>query len=184
MVKFPTTLIIGLGGVGSKIAAEIYQRFLETNPSDIERRNFTCLTLDTDGGDVEKRKAVLPKNWVVKTSSDLSCTVGDYVNRIKSDTTVLDWFDTRSKEVMEMSLNEGAGQIRMCSRLAYMAAMGEEKLKTIDFAISSLLTLEPERHPGNDLKVHIISSLAGGTGISRQWSCRTKSSAFRITIGS
>ena len=164
MVKFPTTLIIGLGGVGSKIAAEIYQRFLETNPSDIERRNFTCLTLDTDGGDVEKRKAVLPKNWVVKTSSDLSCTVGDYVNRIKSDTTVLDWFDTRSKEVMEMSLNEGAGQIRMCSRLAYMAAMGEEKLKTIDFAISSLLTLEPDRHPGNDLKVHIISSLAGGTG--------------------
>ena len=29
---------------------------------------------------------------------------------------------------------------------------------------SGLLTLEPERHAGNDIKVHIISSLAGGTG--------------------
>lgn len=164
MVDFPTTLIIGLGGVGSKITAEIYSKFLKTNPTDIEKRNIVCLCLDTDAGDVEKRKKILPKNWVVKTSSDLSSTVGDYLNGIKNGTSVLDWFDTRSKHVIDMSLNEGAGQIRMASRLALMAAMGEEKLKTIDFAISSLLTLEPERHAGNDIKVHIISSLAGGTG--------------------
>jgi hypothetical protein len=164
MVDFPTTLIIGLGGVGSKITAEIYNKFLETNPTDIEKRNIVCLCLDTDAGDVEKRKKMLPKNWVVKTSSDLSSTVGDYLNAIKDETTVLDWFDTRSAHVIDMSLNEGAGQIRMASRLALMAAIGEEKLKTIDFAISSLLTLEPERHAGNDIKVHIISSLAGGTG--------------------
>ena len=34
MVNFPTTLIIGLGGVGSEITAEIYRKFLSTNPSD------------------------------------------------------------------------------------------------------------------------------------------------------
>lgn len=164
MPNFPTTLILGLGGVGSEITAEIYQRFLATNPSDIERRNIVCLCLDTDRNDVEKRKKILPKNWVIKTSTDRSSTVGDYVNKIKDDTTVLDWFDTSSKHVMEMSLGDGAGQIRMCSRLAYMAAMGEEKLRAIDYAISSLLTLEPERHEGNDIKVHIICSLAGGTG--------------------
>jgi len=164
MVDFPTTLIIGLGGVGSQIAAEIYKKFIDSNPSDIKKRNIFCLALDTDGGDVEKRKKILPKNWVVKTSSDLSCTVGDYVNSISNTTTVNEWFDTRSKHVMEMSLNEGAGQIRMASRLALMAAIGEEKLKTIDFAIASLLTLEPDRHAGNDIKVHIVSSLAGGTG--------------------
>ena len=164
MVNFPTTLIIGLGGVGSKITAEIYSKFRATNPTDTEKRNIVCLCLDTDAGDVEKRKKILPKNWVVKTSSDLSSTVGDYLNGIKDTTTVLNWFDTRSTHVINMSLNEGAGQIRMASRLALMAAMGEEKLKTIDFAISSLLTLDPERHAGNDIKVHIISSLAGGTG--------------------
>lgn len=164
MPNFPTTLIIGLGGVGSKITAEIYRKFRATNPTDIENRNIVCLCLDTDAGDVEKRKKILPRNWVVKTSSDLSSTVGDYLNGIKDSTKVLDWFDTRSNHVIDMSLNEGAGQIRMASRLALMAAMGEEKLKTIDFAISSLLTLEPERHTGNDIKVHIISSLAGGTG--------------------
>ena len=164
MVKFPTTLIIGLGGVGSEITAEIYRKFMNTNPSDVEKRNIICLCLDTDGGDVEKRKKILPENWVVKTSSDLSCTVGDYVEKIKGQTTVLDWFDTSSPYVMNMSLNEGAGQIRMCSRLALMAAMSEQKLQIINNSISSLLTQEPERHAGNDIKVHIICSLAGGTG--------------------
>lgn len=149
MVKFPTTLIIGLGGVGSEITAEIYRKFMKTNPSDIERRNIICLALDTDGGDVEKRKEILPENWVVKTSSDLSCTVGDYVDSIKNNTTVLDWFDTSSSYVMNMSLNEGAGQIRMCSRLALMAAMSEQKLNVVNNAIRSLLTQEPQRHAGN-----------------------------------
>lgn len=164
MVNFPTTLIIGLGGVGSEITAEIYRKFMKTYPSDIERRNIICLCLDTDSGDIEKRKKILPDSWVVKTSSDLNSTVGDYVDSIKANTTVLDWFDTSSPYVMNMSLNEGAGQIRMCSRLAIMAAMGEQKLNAINNAISSLLTQEPERHAGNDIKVHIVCSLAGGTG--------------------
>ena len=164
MVKFPTTLIIGLGGVGSEITAEIYRKFLSTNPSDIEKRNIYCLALDTDANDVDKRKKVLPPECVVKTSSSLSCTVGDYINTIKDETTVLDWFNTSSKRVMEMSLNEGAGQIRMCSRLALMSAMSENKLNAIDNAIQSLLGVEPLRHEGNDLKIHIICSVAGGTG--------------------
>lgn len=164
MVKFPTTLIIGLGGVGSEITAEIYRKFLSTNPTDIEKRNIFCLALDTDATDVEKRKKILPEGWVVKTSSQLSCTVGDYINQIKDETSVLDWFNTSSKRVMNMSLNEGAGQIRMCSRLALMSAMSDNKLSAIDNAISSLLRVEPERHEGNDLKIHIICSVAGGTG--------------------
>ena len=164
MVNFPTTLIIGLGGVGSEIAAEIYRKFISTNPSEIEKRNIICLGLDTDAGDVSERKKILPEKWVVKTSSDMSFTVGDYINTIKDTTTVLDWFDTRSERVMNMSLNEGAGQLRMCSRLALMSAMSEQKLKTIDNAISSLLELDPERHNGNEIKIHIVCSLAGGTG--------------------
>ena len=60
MVNFPTTLIIGLGGVGSEITAEIYRKFMKTYPSDIERRNIICLCLDTDSGDIAKRKKILP----------------------------------------------------------------------------------------------------------------------------
>ncbi len=164
MVDFPTTLIIGLGGVGSQITADIYSKFMATHPSDIEKRNIYCLCFDTDAGDIAKRKKILPKNCVVKTSSDMSSTVGDYLNGIRNTTDALNWFDTSSKHVINMSLNKGAGQIRMASRLAFMAAMSEEKLKAIDYAISSLLTLEPERHVGNNINVHIICSLAGGTG--------------------
>ena len=61
MVDFPTTLIIGLGGVGSEITADIYSKFIATHPSDIEKRNIFCLCFDTDAGDIKKRKEILPK---------------------------------------------------------------------------------------------------------------------------
>ena len=164
MEKFPTTLIIGLGGVGSRITSRIYQQFIASKPELIEQRNLVCLCFDTDKGDIERYKKIMPKEWVVKTSTILSCTVGEYIDNIKDKTTVLDWFDTRSREVLNMSLDEGAGQIRMASRLAFMAAMDDGKLDAIDGAIRNLLIQEPERHEGNDIKVHIICSLGGGTG--------------------
>ena len=162
--SFSTTLIIGLGGVGCSITSQIYKKFIDGNPTDLEKRNVICLCLDTDAGDVKKNKAILPENWVVKTSSDLSCTIRDYINNIKKETHVLDWFDTRSQYIMDMSLNEGAGQVRMASRLALMSAITEGKLSAIDWSISNLLELDPDRHTGNQINVHIICSLAGGTG--------------------
>ena len=63
-----------------------------------------------------------------------------------------------------MPLNEGAAQVRMASRLAAMSAIDEGKFKAIDNSITNLLATDPSRHAGNDIKIHIISSLAGGTG--------------------
>ena len=164
MVAFPTTLIIGLGGVGSSIVEKIYRKFDASQPTDIERRNVAFLCMDTDASDIKKRLAVMPSGSVVKTSSDKSCTVGGYIDQIKSKTTVLDWFDTKSPHLLSMSLNEGAGQVRMASRLATIASIDEKKLEAIDGSIKNLLAVEPERHSGNDIKVHIVCSLAGGTG--------------------
>ena len=115
-MSFPTTLIIGLGGVGSSIV--IYRKFDASHPTDMDRRNVAFLCMDTDASDIKKRLAVMPEGSVVKTSSDMSCTVGGYIDQIKSKTTVLDWFDTKSPHLLSMSLNEGAGQVRMASRLA------------------------------------------------------------------
>lgn len=158
------TLIIGLGGVGSRIVEGIYHRFDSRNPSDIDRRNVEFLCLDTDEKDVEERKKVMPSNSVVKTSSDLSDTIGGYIDRIKSKTTVLDWFDTKSNELLSMPLNKGAAQVRMASRLATISAISEGKLDAIDNSITRLMALEPERHTGNIVYVYIVCSLAGGTG--------------------
>ena len=163
-MAFNTTLIIGLGGIGSGIVENIYRKFDASNPSITDRDNVAFLCLDTDEADIKKRREVMPASSVVKTSSDLSETVGGYVSRIQNATTVLDWFDTRSSQMLSMPLNEGAAQIRMASRLAAISAIDEGKFKAIDNSITKLFATDPARHAGNDIKIHIVTSLAGGTG--------------------
>ena len=158
------TLIIGLGGVGSRIVEGVYRQFEASHPEDIDRRNVEFLCLDTDESDINKRRKVMPENNVVKTSSDLSDTVGGYIDRIKGKTTVSDWFDTSSQQLLSMPLNKGAAQVRMASRLALMSAINEGKLAAIDNSISRLMAVEPERHAGNIVRTYIVTSLAGGTG--------------------
>ena len=101
-MAFPTTLIIGLGGVGSSIVEQIYKKFDASNPSEIDRRNVAFLCLDTDDSDIRKRLTVMPEGSVIKTSSDMSCTVGGYVDQIKAKTTVQDWFDLKSQHLLSM----------------------------------------------------------------------------------
>lgn len=158
------TLIIGLGGVGSKIVEGVYRQFDQRNPSDIERRNVQFLCLDTDENDVNARKKVMPEGSAIKTSSDIAATVGGYIESISKKTTVLDWFDTSSSLLNGMELNKGAAQVRMASRLALMSAIKEGKLEAIDNSITKLLASEPDRAHGNDIRIYIVSSLAGGSG--------------------
>lgn len=158
------TLIIGLGGVGSKIVEGVYRQFDQRNPSDIERRNVQFLCLDTDENDVKDRKKVMPEGSAIKTSSDIATTVGGYIESISKKTTVLDWFDTSSNLLNNMELNKGAAQVRMASRLALMSAIKEGKLEAIDNSITNLLASEPDRAHGNDIRIYIVSSLAGGSG--------------------
>lgn len=163
-VSFDRTLLIGLGGVGSKIVARTYSKFIAGNPSDVEKRNAIFLAMDTDGGDVKEVKNVLPKSWVIKTSANTQTSVAEYINSIHSKCQVEKWFDTRSKIVLDMSLDKGAGQVRMTSRLALMSAINEGKLNAIDNSIDQLLANEPERAIGNTMNIGIVCSIAGGTG--------------------
>jgi hypothetical protein len=164
MEKFSPTLIIGLGGIGSSVVEGIYRKFVASNPSDLERANATFLCLDTDENDIKTRKKVMPKECVIKTSSDLNTSIAHYIERIKNKTTVEKWFDTTKQELMAMPLNSGAAQVRMASRLAMISAIDEGKLSPIENAIGNLTQTNPAAHKGNDVKIHIISSLAGGTG--------------------
>lgn len=158
------TLIIGLGGVGSRIVESVYKQFDAHQPNGMERRNVSFLCFDTDENDINARKKVMPENSVVKTSSDLADTVGGYYERIKASSDVKNWFDTSSDLLLSLELNKGAAQVRMASRLALMASISEGKLRAVDNSITQLLANEPERHKGNVIRVYIISSLAGGTG--------------------
>lgn len=164
MEKYSPTLIIGLGGLGSEVVEKIYRKFDAVHPSELERANVVFLCLDTDKNDINDRLKVMPAESVVKTSSDLSLSVGQYVDRISTRTTVGKWFDTKSRELNSMSLGDGAAQVRMASRLAMISAISEGKLSPIDNAITQLMATDPARKQGNDIRIHVITSLAGGTG--------------------
>jgi hypothetical protein len=158
------TLIIGLGGVGSRIVEGVYRQFMAREPQPIDVRNVQFLCLDTDEADVNERKKVMPENNVVKTSSDLSDSISGYIARIQNNTDVENWFDISSMELLGMPLNKGAAQVRMASRLALMSAISEGKLTAIDNSINLLMANDPERHQGNNIRIFIVTSLAGGTG--------------------
>ena len=164
MEKFSPTLIIGLGGLGSEVIENVYRKFIAGKPSDLDKGNVRFLCLDTDENDINERMKVMPPDTVVKTSSDLSSTIGQYVDKISRRTTVLDWFDTSSRELNDMPLNDGAAQVRMASRLAMISAIDEGKLSVIENAISQLMATDPQRKRGNNVRIHIVTSIAGGTG--------------------
>lgn len=164
MEKFNPTMIIGLGGMGCKVVEGIYRKFKAGNPSELDEANVAFLCLDTDENDIKARLKIMPSSSVVKTSSDLSASVGQYIEQIKYKTSVEKWFDTNSFELNTMALNDGAAQVRMASRLAMISAIDEGKLSSIDNSITQLMSTNPDRKKGNNIRIHIVTSLAGGTG--------------------
>ena len=157
-------MIIGLGGLGSEVVENIYRKFIAGNPSQLETENVVFLCLDTDENDIKDRLKVMPAASVIKTSSSLSSTIGQYIEAIRGKVNVMDWFDTKSKELNSMALNDGAAQVRMASRLAMISAIDQGKLTAIDNGIKQLMATDPNRKEGNNIRIHIITSLAGGTG--------------------
>ena len=151
------TLIIGLGGAGVRISANIYNKFIDSHPSEEDREKLVCLCFDTDVQDIRSMQEKLPPEWVVKISPDLPLKA--IYEQMKDISTVQDWFDD-SIPFMNMTLHEGSAMSRMAARLAFLYAEAEGKLTIIDQSIEQLQALNESVH------VHIICSMAGGTGSS------------------
>lgn len=161
-MSFPKALIIGLGGLGSDIVCSTYQRFKNHSAHTDHHKRVKFLALDTDANEVNVRKKIMPPENVIQTSSTESKTAGQYIDEIKDISTVTDWFPIEASALRNMSINDGAGQIRTISRLAYSHAIQTDKTNRIKTAITELLNLNVGE--GDIIDVHIVCSLAGGTG--------------------
>ena len=62
------TLIIGLGGTGSRVTADIYKRFMAGKPTADEQSSLVCLCFDSDPQDINVLRNQLPDGNVVKIS--------------------------------------------------------------------------------------------------------------------
>lgn len=149
----PPTLLVGLGGTGSKIVAKVSEMI-----TDEQRRNISCVIFDTDANDIPQIQAGNPEIKVVQTSARM--TVGEY---LEEDHYAKDnWFPV-NPPLDRKVLSEGAGQVRSISRLGFESALRTGRMKPLEQAIADLYKVD-ERSADQALRVTIVSSLAGGTG--------------------
>lgn len=161
-MNFPKALIIGLGGLGSDIVCNTYKRFVNHAVHDEDTSRVKFLALDTDANEIYDRRKIMKPEDVIQTSATTDKVAGQFIDEIKDISTITEWFPAETAELRNMSINDGAGQIRAISRLALSHAIHKGKLDRIKNAISELLDVAAGE--GNIIEVHIVCSLAGGTG--------------------
>ncbi len=147
------TLLIGLGGTGSKIVCRVSKMITEE-----QRKRIAFAVFDTDINELREIQEENPFIQTIQTSTKL--TVGEYLN---IDTHARDsWFPVNGL-LNSKALTEGAGQVRAISRLALDTAVRAGKMEPLHKAIENLYKLEGDSGE-QALRVVIVSSLAGGTG--------------------
>ncbi len=147
------TLIIGLGGIGSRIIARV-----EALATGEQRKSLSFVAFDTDVNDLRSIREKGYTGHIVQTSSKL--TVGEYLELDKQSRD--NWFPVNNI-LCRKAVSEGAGQVRAISRLAFMSSIREGRMTELHEAIDSLYKLSGEATV-QALRVIIVSTLAGGTG--------------------
>ena len=147
------TLIVGLGGTGSKIVLKVADRV-----SEEQRKSIGFAVFDTDVNELRQISENNPFIHTIQTSTKLS--VGEYldIDEHSRDS----WFPVNAI-LNSKNLTEGAGQVRAISRLALETAIRAGKMDELHQAIENLYKLEGNEYE-QALRVIIVSSLAGGTG--------------------
>lgn len=147
--KIPT-ILIGIGGIGSKIVAETFKTL-----SEEDKETIAAVCMDTDSSTFDKYSG-LGLDGMIQTSTNE--IVGDY---LKKDNKMRSWFQ-RNPLLETKSLIEGAGQIRQLSRMAAQVCIENNIRDDLGRAIDKV------NKAGSifekSLKVFIVGSIAGGTG--------------------
>ena len=126
------TLLVGLGGTGSKIVCRVSKMVTEE-----QRRHIGFAVFDTDINELREIREENPFIRTIQTSTKL--TVGEYLN---IDTHARDtWFPVNGI-LNSKSLTEGAGQVRAISRLALDTAIRAGNMEPLHNAIEDLYKLE------------------------------------------
>lgn len=142
------TLLVGLGGTGSKIVCRVSKLVNEE-----QREHLGFAVFDTDINELRDIQRANPFIKIIQTSTRLS--VGEYLNM---DTHARDtWFPVNAI-LNSKTLTEGAGQVRAISRLAFDTAIRAGKLEQLHEAIQDLYKVE-EGQSEQALRVIIVSSL-------------------------
>ncbi|MBQ9746727.1 MAG: hypothetical protein IJW21_07885, partial [Clostridia bacterium] len=149
------TLLIGLGGTGSRVVNEVV-RELNERSVDINNGNICCAVLDTNRNDIA---SILDSGTGVPTiATSRDWKVKDYVREF-SYKDIEDWAP-KSSTFYEQNMLDGAAQMRVKSRMAFMETVQNGAIKELENIIMNLLHVREQ----SKLQVMITSSISGGTG--------------------
>ena len=115
-----------------------------------------CAVLDTNAGDAKDVKATGTGVPVFATSRSMK--ISDYFD-VYNHLNIADWCP-QSPEFMNESMQAGASEMRVKSRLAFMDSMETGALREMERELNKVLN----HNPGSEIRVMIVCSLAGGTG--------------------
>ncbi len=143
------TILIGLGGIGSRTVDKIYGRI-----SKEQQESVVAAALDTDANDLNKLK-----NLTVRIQTSPKDSVGEYVNNHREVET---WFESEQDSLLNKMLDIGAGQIRCLSRLSFYSAIEKQALSQLDKAIEKLSLVTGSDYE-QSVNVVVVGTIAGGT---------------------
>ena len=162
-INFRPTLLVGVGGTGCKIAEAILTEAKKNSSSIINR--IGILAIDTD-------ENIKPELLHLDNDEFLQISRPETVYRLLERNSEIedDWCYRRGvapmvEPILSKSLIEGAGQLRMLTRLAlYDSFKNHHLLDKLEKAISKLTVHGDDQ--GYDGAIHIlmVGSLAGATG--------------------
>lgn len=148
------SLLIGLGGTGSRVVNQV-AKLLQENGIRINEDGVYCAVLDTDANDngrIGKSKTGVP---VIPTSRP--GTVQSYFDRYWG---IGEWCPS-SDVFMRETIVDGASEVRVKSRLAFLDCMESGELeKQLGGVVNQIL----QGNQDPKIRVMIVCSVAGGTG--------------------
>lgn len=146
------TLIIGIGGIGAEITALLEKR------SGGNKDNQQFLIVDTDINAIRERISKGFAGETIQMSENM--TVEKCLAQLPQSA---EWYP-KMDFYNYKSMSEGAGQVRVISRLAFESALKNNKFEPVLRTIMDRLHCLGDQDEGQQMRILIVSTLAGGTG--------------------
>jgi hypothetical protein len=173
--SYPRTVLIGLGGTGSKSLIELRRLILERygDPRALEAVSF--LSIDTDLASIRppaesEKPHPLEAQLAFATDERLNLGGEEFKTligpNIVQNPHIRDWWDEAALPSDAFNPGQGAGQIRPLSRLLLFAKKGEFD-SAFDVAygkVTSQKVKSPRVNTAAKVRIVVIAGLAGGTG--------------------
>lgn len=160
-ISLRPTLLVGVGGTGCEIADRVYA--IATREGLSDHRRLSILGFDTDDNDLQRHRHLGGQQRIRTSTNHTVYQILDF-----HGDALQGWFaedEDLTTEIRQMHLLDGAGQIRMMSRLAFQVAMQDvHTVSRLENALNALTAHDGQTVFEGQVNVMLVGSLAGGTG--------------------